>query len=222
MPTPETNKTRLLLTLWEMEGTKVAVKRGKLIERVKRKKEKTADYQEIFAQLAEVGAIALSSEKRTAKVTLTDKGVQMLGAGLKNSEFQFSGTVVASRFANTLLNWIRQSDTMVSASATATATATTVTEIESYEEFEKLALSIYHRLNQDYNYDDLVPIYRLRREIGEQVTRSQFNEWLLEMQAQDIIQLMGGEMPDITPDKREDSIETPVAGLRYYLQLLSA
>jgi hypothetical protein len=27
-------------------------------------------------------------------------------------------------------------------------------------------------------------------------------------------------MPDITPDKREDSIETPVGGLRYYAKRL--
>ena len=217
MPTQETAKTRLLLTLWEMGSTEVAVKRGKLIELVKCKKEKTADYQHFLGELAEVGAIALSSSKRTATVTITDKGLQMLGVGLKNPEFQFSGTVIASRFANTLLKWIRQGNTGVAETAGATA----VTKIESYEEFEKLALTVYHRLNQDYSYDDLVPIYRLRREIGEQVSRSQFKEWLLEMQAQDIVQLMGGEMPDITPDKREDSIETPVGGLRYYLQLLS-
>jgi len=40
MPTQETAKTRLLLTLWEMGSTEVAVKRGNLIELVKRKKEK--------------------------------------------------------------------------------------------------------------------------------------------------------------------------------------
>jgi hypothetical protein len=44
---------------------------------------------------------------------------------------------------------------------------------------------------------------------------------MLEMQEKDIFQLMAGEMPDITPDKREDSITIPGAGLRYYAKQLS-
>jgi len=66
-----------------------------------------------------------------------------------------------------------------------------------------------------------VPIYRIRREIASGVSREQFKQWMLEMQANDIFQLMGGEMPDITPDRREDSIETPVGGLRYYAKRLN-
>jgi hypothetical protein len=83
-----------------------------------------------------------------------------------------------------------------------------------------VALDIYNRLNQDYNLTDLVPIYRIRRAIDDRVSRDKFNKWMLEMQANDIFQLMGGEMPDITPDKRENSIETPVGGLRYYAKRL--
>jgi hypothetical protein len=43
-----------------------------------------------------------------------------------------------------------------------------------------------------------------------------------EMQEHDIFQLMAGEMPDITPDKREDSIETSIGGLRYYAKRLNS
>ncbi|MFM6208897.1 MAG: hypothetical protein ACKPEZ_26195, partial [Planktothrix sp.] len=68
--------------------------------------------------------------------------------------------------------------------------------------------------------DNLVPIYRIRRTIGDQVTRSQFNEWMLEMQANDLVQLIGGEMTDSTPDKVEDSIQTELGAIRYYTKRL--
>jgi hypothetical protein len=93
--------------------------------------------------------------------------------------------------------------------------------IASYDKFKPVALEVYDQLNRDHNLNDLVPIYRIRREIGDRVTPSQFNEWLLEMQANDMFQLMGGEMPDITPDKAEDSITTELSGLRYYAKRLN-
>jgi len=62
----------------------------------------------------------------------------------------------------------------------------------------------------------------MRRAIGEKVGRSEFNEWLLEMQANDIFQLMSGEIPDITPDKREDSITISGVGFRNYAKRLNA
>jgi hypothetical protein len=34
------------------------------------------------------------------------------------------------------------------------------------------------------------------------------------------LQLIGGEMPSLTPDKAEDSIETKLGGMRYYVKLL--
>jgi hypothetical protein len=99
---------------------------------------------------------------------------------------------------------------------------TTKGAIASYDKFKHVALDVYDKLNRDYNLDDLVPIYRIRREIGDRVTRSEFNEWLMEMQANDILQLIGGEMPDLTQEKREDSITIPGGGLRYYAKLLNS
>jgi hypothetical protein len=93
--------------------------------------------------------------------------------------------------------------------------------IGSYEEFKSVALDIYDKLNRDYSLDDLVPIYRIRREIGEQVSREKFNQWLVEMQADDILQLIAGEIPDFTSDKREDSISIPGTQLRSYAKRLS-
>jgi hypothetical protein len=94
--------------------------------------------------------------------------------------------------------------------------------IASYEKFEHVALEVYDQLNREHNLNDLVPIYRIRREIGERVSRTDFNEWLLEMQEHEIFQLMAGEMRDITPDKRENSITIPGGGLRYYAKRLNS
>jgi predicted nucleic acid-binding Zn ribbon protein len=79
-----------------------------------------------------------------------------------------------------------------------------------------VALEVYDQLNRDYNYDKLVPIYKMRRTIGDRVTRSQFSEWMLEMQANDILQLQGGGIEDDALDKLEDSIMTDLSGLRCF------
>jgi hypothetical protein len=79
-----------------------------------------------------------------------------------------------------------------------------------------VALETYDQLNRDYNFDNLVPIYRIRRAIGERVTRSQFNEWLIKMQADNIFLLQESGVEDSARDKLEDSVSTPISGLRCY------
>jgi hypothetical protein len=113
------------------------------------------------------------------------------------------------------LNWIGKMGSVASSSVA-------VEKIEGYEAFKQVALDVYDRLNRDFNLDDLVPIYRIRREIGDRVSRSEFNEWLLEMQENDFIQLIGGEMIEITPDIAEDSIKTDLGAVRYYIKRLNS
>ena len=67
-----------------------------------------------------------------------------------------------------------------------------------------------------------MPIYQIRRQIGDRVNREYFDSWLLEMQANDILQLQGGSLPDNDPTKIKDSIETELSGLRCYAKLLSS
>jgi hypothetical protein len=55
--------------------------------------------------------------------------------------------------------------------------------IASYEEFKPVALEVYDQLNRDYNLDELGADLSNSAEIGDRVSRSHFNEWLLEMQA---------------------------------------
>jgi hypothetical protein len=94
--------------------------------------------------------------------------------------------------------------------------------ISSYADFERVTLNLYEQLNRDYNFDRLVPIYRLRREIGDRISRSEFNQWLLEMQSNDKIRLQGSSLPDNDPSKIEDSITTELSGLRCYIKRINA
>jgi predicted transcriptional regulator len=211
-------KTRLLLALWDMGASKTEVAKGQLTKRIVQKGQKLADYQGIIDQLEQEGAIAIATKNRSVKVSLTDNGLQMLDAGLKSPDFESSGKQVRAKDFNTLLKWIRHLD---GAASTSNGQAKPAVEaIASYQEFKPLALEVYDQLNRDYNLDSLVPIYRIRRTIGDRVTRSQFNEWLLEMQADDILQLLEGSVEDSAPDKLEDSITTKVSGLRCYAKRL--
>ena len=211
-------QTRLLLYLWDMGGTEEEVNQGELTSRLKRGKEKSAEYSGVFEQLDKTGAITVTRKGNSAKVSLTNQGMQRLGEGLKSPEFQFEGNQVGSRVANALLRWLRHSDGAVSVS---NGKAPAAEKIASYKKFKQVALDVYERLNRDYNLDDLVPIYRMRREMGDRVTRSHFNEWLLEMQANDLVQLQGGSLPDNDSSKIEDSIKTELSGLRCYAKRLS-
>lgn len=214
-------KARVLLTLWDMGADKAEVKKGDLTERIKRTNETAQDYKNVIEQLQEEGAIASVTKNRVTNITLEKKGLQLLGEALKGSEFQFDSQIGA-RTANALLRWLREMGTLSNGATAPAAGGKKVKAIASYDEFKSVALDVYDKLNGDYNLDDLVPIYRIRREIGERVSRSQFNEWLLEMQANDLVQLIGGEMPDLTPDKAEDSIITKVGTVRYYAKRLSS
>ncbi|HLO84154.1 MAG TPA: hypothetical protein VK203_03945 [Nostocaceae cyanobacterium] len=208
-------KTRVLLALWELGGTNQEVKKGLLTRRIVSKGQKLADYQGILEELKEVGAIAIS--KTSYKLT-SDKGLQVLGESLRSGEFKFEGTIVGTWAANALLSWIAQTPAVVQPAVSDGAVK--VALISSYEEFKSVALEVYDKLNKNHNLDDLVPIYWIRREIGERVSRENFNTWLLEMQKNDILQLMTGEIPEFTADKREDSISIPGAQLRSYAKRL--
>jgi hypothetical protein len=214
-----TNKTRFLLTLWAMSCSNSEVKKSELNSKLKQKRQGTnfGVSQSLYEELQAADAIKIYKRNQTVMVSLTDTGKQMLIAALTNSDFAFDTTIIASRLGNGLIKLIRELN-----QGGIPTTSVKQPVIASYEEFKAIALQVYDQLNKDYNLNDLVPIYRIRRTIGDQVTRSQFNEWILEMQANDILQLTGGEMADITPDKREDSITLPSGGFRYYIQRLDS
>jgi len=214
-------KVRVLLNLWDLGGGKMRVKKGDLTKRIVRTNETSQRYVEVLGELQATGAIEYSLVNRVTMVELNAKGKEVLAQGIKSRDslFEFDGSQIGTRLGNSLLKWIRHQDG--AASVAVGKGKGDVGAIASYEDFKAVALDVYDRLNRDYNLDDLVPIYRMRRAIGERVGRSEFNEWLLEMQANDIFQLMAGETPDITPDKREDSIIIPGGTLRYYAKRLN-
>ncbi|MGA1082502.1 MAG: SAP domain-containing protein [Candidatus Nanopelagicales bacterium] len=104
------------------------------------------------------------------------------------------------------------------------STSTSVKESEnpitSYDAFVKESKAALKKLDSDYQLDNLVPIYRLRRVLSDQVDRTQFNEWLMDMQANDLVQLIGGEVPNMTPDMAEDSLITESGSMRFYVKVL--
>lgn len=205
---------RLLLILWFLGGE--GVNQGEITKRVKVKDEKSKDCEKFFTELEKGGAIEVTSKK----VSLTELGKGALGSRLGSTDLGIEGTVVGSWMAKALLRWIQQSGVSSYAPSTNGNGKSVSSEIASYEEFKRVALEVYDRLNRDYNLDNLVPIYRIRREIGDRVSRSHFDEWLLEMQSTEIFQLIGGEMPELTPDKAEDSVKTALGGVRYYAKYL--
>ncbi|HAT16078.1 MAG TPA: hypothetical protein DCS91_23275 [Microcoleaceae bacterium UBA11344] len=215
-------KVRVLLNLWALEDEKNIVRKGELNKRIARTNETSKNYEGVLGELQATGAIVYSPLNRVTLVALSARGKEVLADGLKSKDslFEFDGSQIGTRLGNALLKWIRHQDG--AASVGVEAGKGDVGAIASYEEFKAVALEVYDSLNRDYNLDDLVPIYRMRRAIGERLERSQFNEWLLEMQANDIFQLMAGETQDLTADKREDSITIPGGALRYYAKRLNS
>lgn len=216
--TDSDNQTRLLLFLWNLGGVNSPVKQGDLNKHLTRTNERNQDYQTIYQQLTEIEAITLIKQGRSLTVTLTEIGLEKLSEGLNNAEFLFVGNQVGTRVANALLKWIRTAN--LQPKLQAQTVKTEVAKIETYQDFEAVILDTYNRLNRDYLLHDLVPIYQVRRELGDRISRSQFNDWLFEMQGNDLIQLIGGQMHDISPDKIKDSVENIMGSIRYYIQLL--
>ena len=202
---------RLLLNLWGLGNGQGLVKKSELLRPYKGK-EKKAVYEVSLNDLADVGAIALTMDKKVPKLSLTDAGLQRLSAGLLSADFGFEGQLVGSRLANAALRWFRQNQGV--------SVAAIAPKISTYDEFKAVAIETYKQLNRDYNLSNLVPIYQIRRAIGDLVTRAQFDKWLLETQAKEIFQFVTGGVADLTPDKERDSITTELGGLRYYAKLL--
>ncbi|WGV25767.1 hypothetical protein [Halotia branconii] len=210
-------QTRLLLALWDLGGTQQEVKKGQLTKRIISKGKKIADYQGVLEELQQQGAIAISNKGYTLT---SPKGLEVLGDGLKSGNFKFEGTIVGTWAANALIKWISHIDIAVTSANVPVNGKGVLTDlskgIASYDEFKSAALEVYDKLNYEYNFNNLVPIYRIRRTIGDQVSRTNFNDLLLEMQANDILQLQGGSVEDSAPDKIEDSVTTELDGLRCY------
>lgn len=205
-------RVRILLLLSDGD-----LRRSELLKGLRKKGETAKSHQAALDQLVKDGLIAVSVE-RFPMASLLDAGRSQLQQDLLSKEFEFTSQI-GKRFANLLLGVMRSAignAPVVVASNGQNGHST----IESYEEFKTVALETFDTLNRDYKLGGLVPIYRIRREIGQKVSRANFDDWLMEMQAEECIHLIGGEMPSLTPDIAEDSISTILGTPRYYVQRL--
>ena len=93
-------------------------------------------------------------------------------------------------------------------------------QITDPKEFEDVAMKSLNDLDKDGKYGNLIPIHELRKALGDKVSRGDFNNLLMEMQANGKLQLTGGEMTGITPERYQDSVKTSAGGMRYYATIL--
>ncbi|KAF3888960.1 MULTISPECIES: hypothetical protein [Nostocales] len=210
--------TRLLLALWDLGGAKQEVKKGELTKRIVSKTRKVADYQGIFNELQQQGAIAIS---KTGFTILSPKGLEVLGEGLKSPHFKFEGTIVGTWTANALLKWIGQTNSMVSSLASSTngvksAASNVGKAIASYDEFKPVALNLFNELNITHSYGGLIPIWHLRDILGKQVNRENFNNWMMTMQEEQLFYLQSGEARGATEEQKRNSIESEIRGLLFF------
>jgi hypothetical protein len=202
--------TRLLLALWFFGGE--SVKRGELTKRVQVKQEKSKDCQKFFTELEEGGAIRVTGNK----VSLTELGKAALGRRLGSTNLGIEGTVVGAWMAKALLQWIQQVGVSSEAATTNGNGKATSHAIASYDEFKLVALSLFEKLDKGYNYSGLVPIWHMRRELGDRVGREEFSDWMMEMQAEQVFYLQGGEAREASEEQKRDSITNKIRGLLFY------
>jgi hypothetical protein len=105
-------KVRVLLTLWDLGAHESQVKWGELGKRILRAREKMDTYNDVFEQLQEEGAIAISPNKLSRVVELTAKGTEILEHEItsKESQFEFDGQQVSTILTNALLKWVRNQE----------------------------------------------------------------------------------------------------------------
>jgi len=210
-------KTRLLLALWELGANEQKVAKGKLSKRVVSKGQKITDYQGILEDLQGQGAITILKKGSAISYTLNSPiGLDVLGAGLRSDEFEFeSGKTIGTWVANALLRWFRQVDVVVNKTVVLD-NGVKVEVIGSYEEFKLEILGLFDKLDKSYSHAGLVPIWQIRKEVGNRLQRDQFNTWIMDMQAEQLLYLQSGEARGATEEQKQDSINSEIRGLLFF------
>lgn len=209
-------KVRVLLNLWDLSGGKMKVKKGDLTKRIVRTNETSQRYVEVLGELQATGAIEYSLVNRVTLMELTAKGKEVLAQGLKSKDslFEFDGSQIGTRLGNSLLKWIRHQDG--AASVAVEKGKGDVGTIASYDDFKSQALALFEKLDKGYNYSGLVPIWHLRRELGERVSRENFKDLIMQMQADRLFYLQSGEARGATDEQKQDSISDDIRGLLFF------
>jgi hypothetical protein len=205
-------KTRLLLALWDLGGSQQKVARGKLTKRIDSKSQNKADYQAILEDLEMQGAVTVTKKGSSTSYTLTSPtGLDVLKAGLRSDEFEFN-TNLGAWVGNSLLRLFREVDVVVAAPVASGGAV-----IGSYEEFKSEILDLFDKLDKSYSHAGLVPIWQIRKEVGNQLQRDQFNTWIMDMQAEQLLYLQSGEARGATEEQKQDSINSEIRGLLFFV-----
>jgi hypothetical protein len=218
--TDDEAEIRALLLLSSLDSLDKVVKKAEL--KIVRDKEKSADYTKIFDGLAQSGFIIYPTKKAAKKkagnetkteedksrMSLTQAGYDELVKKLKRDNFQFEGQQFGGKIVNALVKLIQNLHNVQGTEV--------LPKITSYDDFKILALDSFDRLNRGYNYNNFVPIYRMRAEIGERVDRLEFNNWMFKVQEERIFHLRTGGL-DATEEQKRDSINDEYRGLLFLM-----
>jgi hypothetical protein len=89
-------------------------------------------------------------------------------------------------------------------------------QIRSYNQFKKTASEVYDRILKKVGGKSIVPVHLIREEIGDRVTRTEFNDWMMELHRSHDLHLIGGGFVDSTQDQIQDSIYNDVLKTLYF------
>ena len=200
-------ETRILLSLFAIDEDKVSpsnfVPKG-------------TKYKQALVDLVEYGCLSETLKgKRYKKYSLLPQGKHQLLKNLSNDELSFF-SVLGPKTTNGLLKVFRELDHNNPGSIQNGHRHA----ISSYQDFSSFVIGFCQKINIEDNLDGLIPIYRVRREVGESVDREKFDNWLFELQADNRLQMMGDDLSDTPQDQKDDSVQIPGGNLRFYIKLL--
>ncbi|WP_016949787.1 DUF935 domain-containing protein [Anabaena sp. PCC 7108] len=90
--------------------------------------------------------------------------------------------------------------------------------IKSQKDFEQEINKSINTLNTEQGLNDLVPIYLVRRSLGDRISRKDFDKYMIEMQGKDKFTLFAGELKENGFSQREDSMQV-MGNRRNYVQI---
>lgn len=182
-----------------------------------------AHYKQALIRLTEEGCLSeIPNGKRYKKYSLTSQGRQRLIQNLSNEEFAFFSNLGA-KTTNGLLKVFRESISGVISVVNGYADMAqngNGHSIGSYDDFSEFVIDFCQKIDAEDDLGGLVPIYRVRRELGDAVAREQFDEWLFDLQAEERLQMMSDDLSRTPQDQKDDSVRIPGDNLRFYINLL--
>ena len=97
-------------------------------------------------------------------------------------------------------------------------------KITTQKDFEEVTTKVIQALNDEFNYNDLVPITKVRETLKERVTPENFDKMMVELQSTDKYQLTrhgGAKDQEVPKDLAEGAVITKVNGARHYIKKLN-